>query len=744
MKGYYNYEEKRIYSTENFHTFNFNIENTNWYPLHPNNQIFATKSPNDTYDIFFGKFYNAFNNSFPKQKTLTKDSHLVKPKLTLPWMSKTLLKACRKKSRLLKIYNKTKSDKSKLIYTRYKNTLKQILRNEEKRYYENEFKVRTNNIKATWSLINSIVNKQKSNNFTNIKSLIIKGKKVTNNQDIVENLNEYFTNVGAQLSDNIPKSSLHYTHYLKQQNTNTMMLFPTSEEEVTNILNSLETKASYGEDEIPTTVLKSVVAHISPILTLLVNHSLKMAIFPDTLKIAKIIPIYKANSRTEMSNYRPISLLNTISKVYEKTIQKRLDSFITKNNILYSNQYGFRKSHSTDSALTNLLDKITEAQDKNEQVISIFVDLAKAFDTVDHKILLSKLYHYGIRGPAYNLLSNYLTNRQQFVQIGNACSIKRTVTHGVPQGSILGPVLFLIYINDMHTISSQMDPILFADDTTLTYSNKKISALTKEINKDLSQFNIWLQANKLSLNINKTNFIFFRTKRTQRILPNIMINEIPIKKVSSIKILGVEIDETLTWKAHMLTLRKKLATALFFLKKIRPKVNTQTALMYYDATVHSHLNYCCTIWGNACITHMKPIISLQKRCLKLCLNLKSNTKSCEIYTLTGKMKVTDICKAQTAKIIFKFFRHQDLLPNHITNTFQTNAQIHQYKTRQCSNLGLFNPPCNINIRKSVLRIYGPTLWNSIPDEIKNSSSLKIFNKAYKKYLIERTRHQTDK
>jgi retron-type reverse transcriptase len=325
-----------------------------------------------------------------------------------------------------------------------------------------------------------------------------------------------------------------------------LALFPTDTSEIKNIIMSIKNSSACGIDQIPITVIKSVVDCISSVLASLINHSISKEIFPDALKIAKVIPIYKAGDKSLISSYRPISLLTTFSKVFEKVILKRLENFLEKHKLLSDNQFGFRKNRSTQLALTSYLDKLTEALDKNEYAISLFIDLSKAFDTIDHSLLLKKLYSYGIRGLAYDYIKSYLSNRLQYVETHGMSSSLLSITCGVPQGSILGPILFLLYINDISACTKLLKLFLFADDTTILYSSKDINELIKTMNKELETISDWFKLNKLSLNTAKTNYMIFKPIKNEIIHPNLLLNETAVVRVHSTRFLGVEIDEKLT------------------------------------------------------------------------------------------------------------------------------------------------------------------------------------------------------
>jgi len=358
-------------------------------------------------------------------------------------------------------------------------------------------------------------------------------------------------------------------------------------------------------------------------LSTLINHSIQNSIFSDSLKVAKVIPIFKSGDKTLITNYRPISLLNTFSKIYEKVILRRFENFLAKNKILYDGQFGFRKHRSTQLARVSFLDKLTEALDKNEFVISLFIDLSKAFDTVDHAILLGKLHHYGIRGLAHDLMASYLTNRSQYVEMNGVQSSCSKIMCGVPQGSILGPMLFLLYINDLPCCTKLLQFFLFADDTTILFSCHSLEDLIRTVNNELVYLTDWFSINKLSLNVSKTNYMLFSGHNSVSSNLDILLCNRSVLRVQSTKFLGIEIDEKLSWKNHIQIIQKKLSTANYILRNIRHKINQTTALKIYDIMILPHLTYCNLIWGNACKTYLQNIYRLQKRALRVCCDDKN-------------------------------------------------------------------------------------------------------------------------
>ncbi len=338
----------------------------------------------------------------------------------------------------------------------------------------------------------------------------------------------------------------------------TISLYTCTCNEIELIVKGFNDSKSCGFDNISPKVIKAVINDISTVLCHIFNLSFNMGTVPVGLKTAKVSPIYKTGPIDFLGNYRPISVLPCISKILERLMYTRLSNFLTKHSIIGNSQFGFRKNHSTAMALTTIVDKIAHALDSNDVTFGIFLDLAKAFDTVDHKIIIRKLEHYGVRGIALNWFSSYLSDRKQTVTFKNYLSSYNDVKCGVPQGSILGPLLFIIYINDCTNVSDVLDFVKFADDTNVFSSAKDEHILANILNLELAKLSDWFIANKLSLNIEKTKFIYF-SKRRRKNESEIIIDGKKIEQVQNIKFLGIQIDEKLNWIEQSKILCKKLS-----------------------------------------------------------------------------------------------------------------------------------------------------------------------------------------
>ena len=427
------YKYKRFYSETNMEKFKNKLIETSWTEVH------KSSCTNTKYNCFMNTIDQLHNSCFP----LTKIKTNLKAD-TKPWISPTLLNCIRKKNNLYKTYLNNKSQLLLEKYKKYKNKLTSILRQAEKDYFSNKLSETKNNLAKTWKIINNITNRAVAKH--GIDQIEIGGLEINNPLSIAEKFNNFFTNVGPELAKKIVPSSQHPTDFLRGDYCNSMFLEPTTEEEIIDIITNLKNSSSTGQDNIPIKLIKLCKTELAPILSHINNQSLSDGIFPDPLKIAKVVPIYKNGDIKCVSNYRPISILPSFSKITEKLIYTRLDKYLTKNSILHQNQFGFRSKLSTSMALLELIDNLSKSIDDRKLTLGVFIDLAKAFDTVDHRVLLSKLQHYGIRGIALSWFQNYLTNRKQYTVIDNAESSQSLIKCGVPQGSILGPILFLIYI----------------------------------------------------------------------------------------------------------------------------------------------------------------------------------------------------------------------------------------------------------------------------------------------------------
>ena len=448
-----------------------------------------------------------------------------------------------------------------------------------------------------------------------------------------------------------------------------------------------------GPNSLPTKVLLMLKDEIAHPLSIIFNISLKTGTFPNILKLAETIPIYKKGSKMDTCNYRPISLLSNINKLFEKMMYNRVFTFLEANKCIYNLQFGFRSKHSTNHALIEITEKIRCALDNHESACGVFIDLQKAFDTVNHDILVDKLMHYGIRGVANSWFKSYLTERTQYVSIDGYKSNKSPMQHGVPQGSVLGPLLFLVYINDLHTAIPYSNTYHFADDTHLLNTCVSPKQLQKRTNIDLKCLYKWLVANKISLNRSKTELIIFHSnKLNENFQFKIKINGHMLIPSDNIKYLGVYLDENLSGRQHCKILTGKLNRANGMLSKVRHYVPKDELMSIFHAIFSSHLTYNCQIWGISNYEHVNKIQRLQNKALRI-INFKEfNSPSTPLYIENKVLKLKDIIMMKNCLFVHDFLSNS--LPSCFFNYFKKLNLVYDHETRNSSLGCLFVPLVN--------------------------------------------------
>ena len=638
-------------------------------------------------------------------------------------MTEALRTQIRLKNSKYKEYVKSNNVDIVESYKDSKRILHSSLRNAEIQYYSEQYELNSGDMFKSWKVLKTIL-VLNSNSEKRQLCLTINNVAVTNSIDIANGFNDFFVSIGPELAKDI-HSDINPLTYVNNVN-NSIVIFDVSCDEVKNIIRSLK-NSSAGHDEFPTFVGKLCVdSYIEP-LTFLINYSLKTGVFPSELKLARMVPIFKAGDSSALTNYRPISVLTFFAKVFEKIVYNKLLNFISDNNILYDHQYGFRKGRSTQQAIITLVDKITKSQDIGDIVITLLIDLKKAFDTIDHRILLRKLYSYGIRGSMLKWMESYLTDRSQYVVIDGKVSQTRGIKCGVPQGSILGPLLFIISVNDICNVSPMLFKILYADDTCVLISGNHLNNLIDRLNTELISLNNWFKANKLSLNTKKSCFmIFHRSRIKPNVINKVVIDNHELTQVNSAKYLGVIIDHKLNWIEHISYVKSKMSKGIGIMYKARQFLTKKALLMLYHAYIFPYMTYCIEVWGCASQTQLNCLFLLQKKIIRI-MNFSHYLAHTNPLFLT--MKVLPLRKIFFYKVGLIMYKYSlNLLPECIAHLYLRNDSIHEHNTRGCHELRVLPGAktfSNISAR----------IWNVLSNKINCDVSMSIFKCNLKLFLL---------
>lgn len=621
-----------------------------------------------------------------------------------PWIDNRLSKLIDRKNRLLK---KTKRNpRNQNLFNKFERingVVKEALREKAQGYYRNEINNCKGDIGKVWKVINTAI----GGKYPNKDVLVLKdvdGRDVSDPSEVSRIFNKYFSEVGTSLSATIKKhrnddinmfQTLHQHRFFKFSRT--------SSTEVMDVIQDLDIKKASGIDGIPPAVIKNSAKEISHVLSNIFNKMIIDGVYPKLLKLQKTTPIHKKGDPKNVSNYRPIAVLPVINKCFEKLIYKRILEHLDETNFLYGKQFGFRRGVGTMEACIDLIDKICENINKKQLVGGIFLDLTKAFDTIDHGILLQKLSLLGLDDISLKLMHSYLTDRRQVVCIADKISDEEEINIGVPQGSVLGPLLFLIFINDISQLPLLGEIYLFADDSSIFYPGSNSSEIKRKMERDMVILNEFFRLNRISINIAKTKIMIFSTNRKQHHRIKLEFENCQIEESTNVKFLGLQLDCNLDWTDHCRTVLTKVSQGLGALYKFRNKFDLQTRRMIYFALIHCHLNYCTSLWGRSTLS--KNIQVLQNRALRVVYNVPPRYNRAKLYELANVLPLQSIHTKQVCNYIFKYKN------DGIVSSFQ-----HRFETRGRNNVVI--SVNRLGLTSQRISVNGCILFNSLPRIVK--------------------------
>lgn len=705
--------KQRDWSQFNEEDFILDYLDVNW------KRILNIESSNAS--VAFESFFNALLSLVDKHAPFVQLSKKQMKLRSKPWITKDILVSIRVRDRLFKSFIKSKNEIERVnLYSQYKayrNRIVSLCNLSKRKFYSNYFYANSKNIKNIWKGIRDLIS---SGTLNNTPISLQNENSVTSDPGIVSEIfNNYFVNIANKIKAKIPFTRHNFQSYLKNPNPNSFFVNPTNPTEVSLLIDSLKNNKACGPNSIPVSILKLINFDISITLSKLVNLSFSSGIFPTILKEAQVIPIFKKGSTLEVHNYRPISLLSNIDKIYQRLMYKRIINFLNVNNCLYSLQFGFRKSYSASDAIINNIETVLKSLDAGDFVCGIFIDLQKAFDTVDHNTLLSKLKHYGIRGVPFNWFKSFLFSRTQYVTISGHKSSVKKISNGVPQGSVLGPLLFLLYINDLNNAIHYSTISHFADDTSLFHSNKSLKSMTKKVNLDLKSLCHWLSANKISLNADKTEFILFRHKRKViNFEVKLKLNGKRLIQSSVINFLGVFVDENLLWWKQVEFISNKLRKANGALCKLRHYVSKNVLMSVYYAIFHSHMAYACQVWGQKESGLTNRIAILQKRAVRIISFSDYIAPSKPIFLALKILSFFDYVKFCNVIFIHKLINNKK--PISMSDTFNLRFNTNTYNPIRIKSF-LLKLPVTKTVSYGTYSIHCQAVsdWNNVQQELSN-------------------------
>ena len=661
----------------------------------------------DTFDNKFYAFYNTFMHHYNCVFPITKSKSINTNK---PWYNPQIKLMHDQLCEMEKIQKELNNPQYTTRYKEFKKMYKNSVKNLKKQKNDHRLRNAQNVSRESWKIINELKNNTEN---PSIDVLDDDGNLINNTLEKCNRFNNYF----ISLSQNCPKPDSKDTN--KHISPVSLYLNPTTDLEIENILNKTTRKTAAGIDEIHGKVLKSVSNQISQPLSYLINESFISGKFPEALKESKCIPVYKnKGSKMNIINYRSICVQSQLAKLFEASYSVRLVNFLETFNLLTNNQNGFRGKKSTNTAILQCLEFVYEALNNRENVLGLFYDLSRAFDTINHNLLAQKLFNIGVRGVAHEWAVSYLRDRTQTVVLDGNKSDTLKNGLGVPQGSILGPIFFIIFVNDItEKCSPSNHIILYADDTNILIKNKNTDELVHGSNDASDEVLNYFTNNGLILNAGKTFYMQFLPKNVSLNYDLLLkVQNKSIQSKNTIKFLGLNIDQKLTWEPHIIEICSKLSTTCYIIIQLRDTVTYNILKLLYFGLVQSVLQYGIIFWGSS--SHMNKAFAVQKKILR-CMNKSHPLSSCkQLFRKYGILTLPSL-------YIYELLLY--IIEN--SNQLIKNKEVHSYNTRKGEDI--YQPYSRLSVGQHSPVFMGTKCLNKINSMIQINNTRDIKTKVYK-------------
>ena len=690
---------------------------------------YETSNPEEAYTTFIRILRRHINEA---GSTTTKKPSIGRQKFRKPWMNKSLLQAIAKRKKAHSKHLKSPTD-SELAssYRRIRNQTTKLLRETKSNFYVTELNECGSDQTKKWRIIKELLGKQTG--LDRPRTLRVDGKDITDPKSIADNFNKFFVNIGPDLARRITHTVDGFEKYL----TGTIPLAnfsfkPATKEQVSLAIAAIDRKKAAGSDGINGKHLKLAIEMVSDPLTYIFNLCVSRNEFPTGLKHARVIPIFKKGNPNETGNYRPISILPLVSKIFERLFAAQIHRYMEFWDLFATQQFGFRRKRNTTQAILHITERIMADLDKKKPTIGVFIDFSKAFDTIDHSILCSKLAHYGFSPTAVDTIRSYLSERTQVVDFGVVSSDPARITCGVPQGSILGPLLFIIYVNDIIQASPLFSYVMYADDTNIFLSHSLPYEKVAEVNNGLSQIFNWCNENKLTINILKTNYIIFKFPNQRVTDLQLQLNGTQLDRIKNTKFLGLVIDEHLIWKEQVAECSRKIRLNIFVMKELSRYLKLKDRVNLYYTLIYPHLIYGLEVWGRTAPTHLNRILIDQKYAIRTIHRVPILTPSQPLFQSSAIFQIHLLLELKLYQLIHNIIHNPSY--QHLSTQLILRPITHQHPTRSREHELFYIDTPRTNPGQRTLQTMGTDLWNKLPKNIRNNPSHSSFKKGVARIL----------